>query len=62
MSDELLCRINIAQKPLKELVGNPLLHRGGVLLHVLQTSACLEDININITNWLYVYMFHRESF
>lgn len=37
--DELLSRVHILEQLLEELVSEPLLHGGGILLQVLQTSA-----------------------
>lgn len=39
MCYEFLCRVYVTQQPLKELVGDPLFHRGRILLYVLQTSS-----------------------
>ncbi len=45
MGDKLLCRIYIIQEPLEELIGDPLFHRRGILLHLLQTSAYAQEKN-----------------
>lgn len=38
MGYELLSRINIFQDLLQKFIGKPLLHRGGIQLHVLHAS------------------------
>lgn len=43
MGNKFLCRINVFQDLLQELIGKPLFHGGGIQLHILHTPTLDMD-------------------